>query len=184
MVVAAALSVGALGLVGVGTGATFTDAVHNSQQVTAGTLDVQLAADGATGALSTDGKTFTFPAAGPVTSDWTSGPQALFINNMGTIPAKAITLSASETHNADSQSASLLSEMWVKIYSWSAPNTPVLVVDEPLSTLLSHPIAISGAIPAPGQDWFSTEFHAPAAGFTNPSEGGVVTPSVTVSYEG
>jgi len=49
---AGALGVAALGLVGVGAGATFTDSVHAQQVIKTGTLDLGISDDGATFASS------------------------------------------------------------------------------------------------------------------------------------
>lgn len=183
--IVAFLGVAFLGIagVGVGAGATFTDAVNATQTITAGTLDMTVAGpEGST----TDGKTVTLASVGPVSSTFTTGAQLVTTTNSGNIVANAIRLSASDVND----NATLRSELYVRIDSWSGPNmtgTKSLVYDGTLVNLESHPITIMGPIAAGATDPFEVTFYAgsgSAPSLTNPAMGGVVTPTITVSYTG
>jgi len=169
--------------VGIGAGATFTDAVNATQSITAGTLNMTVA--GPTGS-TTNGKTVTLAAVGPVASTFTTGPQRVVTTNSGNITASAILLSASDTNN----NGTFQSELYVRIESWAGPNmsgAKVVVYDGTLAYMESHPMAIQGPI-LPGQtDPFDVTYYAgsgSAASLSNLAQGGVVFPTITVSYQG
>ena len=181
---AAALAVAGLGLVAAGAGAQFTDAVTVQQHITAGTIDVKLSSNNPSVALSNDGKTATFADLGPTQSTFSSGPIATTITNAGTATASAIVLSASDLVGAGANNAALASQLCVRIVS---PVGGGEAYNGPLSGLQNSPLSIQGDIPAGGTDSFTTEFYAGSNGcasLTNAAQGGVVTPSVTVSYVG
>jgi predicted ribosomally synthesized peptide with SipW-like signal peptide len=189
--IAGTLGVAALGLVGVGTGATFTDAVNTTQQVTAGTINVQLSSTDSSVAISNDGKTATFADLGPTQSVFSSGNVPTVITNNGTASANAIQLSASSVYDhTNAASTALHSQMCVQVIS---PISGATAYDGPLTGLENNPLALVGPIPAGQTDSFTTRFYAggPDAGpgcatdgLTNAAEGGVVTPKVTVTYNG
>ena len=181
---AGALGVAALGLVGVGTGASFTDAVHTTQKVTAGTLDMRLSstADGAS--ISNDGKTVSFKDLGPTQSTFSSGAQPATIKNVGNIDANAILLSADDARDSNAASNALRDELWVRIIS---PIGGGVAYDGTLANLEAHPLQLTGPVPPQGTDSFTTEFYAGsgnAPSLDNAAEGGVVTPTITVTYSG
>ena len=169
--------------VGIGAGATFTDAVNATQSITAGTLNMTVS--GPTGS-TTNGKTVTLAAVGPVASTFSTGPQLVTTTNSGDITASAILLSASDTNN----NATFKSELYVRISSWSGPNmtgSEVVVYDGTLANMEANPISIMGPI-LPGQtDPFNVTYYAgsgAAASLSNGAMGGVVIPTITVSYQG
>lgn len=182
------LTVGALGvasfaLIGAGATATFNDAVHADQSITAGTLNMTVR--GPAGSTS-DGKTVTLAPVGPVSSTFSTGPERVLALNSGNIGAHAVKLSASATGNQ----ASLHREMFVKIVKWSGANgtgTNTVVYNNTLTFLEDNPISITGPVIAPtGFDQFDVTFYAGSEGapsLTNPSQGGVVVPTITVDFE-
>lgn len=177
--------VAALALIGAGAGATFTDSVNAQQQVTAGTLSMTVA--GPAGHSSTDGKTVTLDPVGPTQSTFSTGQQLITTTNSGDITASAITLSLDASNN---NNAALLSQVYVKIESWSAPNqggSLSTAYDGPLSGLAGHPMAIMGDVPAGATDPFYVTFYAgsgSAPSLTNAVMGSYVVPRVTVAYNG
>jgi hypothetical protein len=78
---AAALTVGALGLVGIGAGASFTDAVTADQKIATGT--VNLAVSSSTGTVNADKLTCTAAADKPSTGSTTCDVK---LTNTGTLP--------------------------------------------------------------------------------------------------
>lgn len=183
-------------LVGAGAGATFSDSVHATQRITAGTLNMTV--QGPDGS-STDGKTVTFADTAPEQSTFTTGPQLVTTTNSGNITAQALRLSATDVSN----NAALHDSLYVEIDSFAAPNgtgTPVVVYNGLLSALESSPISIQGPI-APNQtDPFYVTYYAGnngansdgatgnnldnAPSLENAAEGGVVIPKITVEYTG
>ena len=95
---AGAIGVAAFALIGAGASATFTDAVHADQSITAGTLNMTVT--GPSGS-TVSGKTVTFAPLAHVSSTFTTGAQLVTTTNSGNIVATAIKLSASDwTDNA------------------------------------------------------------------------------------
>lgn len=195
----AGMGLAGLCLIGAGAGATFTDAVHAGQTVTAGTLN--LTVTGPAGS-TTNGKTVTLAPTAPEGSTFTTGPQLVTTTNSGNIVANSIQLSASDNHNNNA----LQSELYVEIDSWSSPNqTGSLEVayNGPLSGLENAPITIQGPVPAGATDPFYVTFYAgdngantdnaqaangnstdTAPSLTNDAQGGTVIPNITVTYQG
>jgi len=163
--------VASLSLLGLGAGASFTDAVAATQQVTAGTMNMGIAEAGGA-------KSWTLPAAGPEASTFTTGQELVTTTNYGNIPANAIHLAVTETSN----NAALLAGLNIKIESWTAPNmggSLVLVYSGPLTAFPGF--NLTGPV-APGQtDPFYVTFSA--TDLPSAAQGGVVTPTVTVTYE-
>lgn len=195
---AALVGLGALGVavVGVGAGATFTDAVNATQSITAGTMNMTVI--GPAGS-TTDGKTVTLAALPATGSTFTTGPQKVITTNSGNVTANALTLSASDVNN----NATLKGELFVEIDSWSGPNetgTLTVAYNGPLSGLEGSPLSIAGPI-TPGQtDPFNVTFYAGTNGanadgasgsnldnspsLSSAAQGGTVIPTITVTYTG
>jgi predicted ribosomally synthesized peptide with SipW-like signal peptide len=180
---AGALGVAALGLVGVGTGASFTDAVHTTQKVTAGTLDMRLSTTAAGASISNDGKTVSFKDLGPTQSTFSSGLQPATITNAGNIDANAIQLSAADVRGSNAASDALRNELYVRIIS---PIGGGVAYEGTLTNLEANPVTLTGPVPPQGTDSFTTEFYAGngVPSLDNAAEGGVVTPTITVTYSG
>lgn len=185
-----------LSLIGVGAGASFTDAVAATQTVNAGTLTLGIEQAGGQ-------HSYTLPATAPEGSTFTTGPQLVTTHNYGTVTANAILLSASSTNT----NQSLHDALYVEIDSYTAPDmggTKVVAYNGPLSGLEANPQALTGPV-APGQtDPFYVTYYAGtngpnASGASNvgfgsdvdnstdlptTAQGGSVTPTITVTYSG
>lgn len=183
-------------LVGLGAGASFTDAVAATQTVTAGQMNLGIEQAGGQ-------KSYTLPSTPAEGSTFTTGPQLVTTHNYGNITANAILLSLADTNT----NAAMKAETNVEIDSWTAPNqggTLVVAYNGPLSGLEANPQALSGPV-APGQtDPFYVTFYAGtngansdgaadvgfgsnldnAAALDSAAQGGSVTPTVTVTYSG
>jgi len=182
--VVAAVAAAGFGLIGAGAGATFTDAVTTTQKVTAGSIDVQLTSSDESVSISSDGKTASFADLGPTQSTFSSGAVPTTITNRGTATASAIVLSVADVHAGDAASRALASQICVKVVS---PIGGQVAYDGKLSGLQDNPLQLSGPVGPGATDSFTTEFYAGSgqcASLTNAAEGGVVNPSVTVSYVG
>src|SRR6476469_2077167 len=186
LAMAGALGLASLGLIGAGAGATFTDAVNVQQKITAGTIDMQLTSPNSTVSFSSNGKTATFANLGPTNSTFTSGEVPTTITNHGTVTANAIQLSASDSRGTDPASNALAGQMCVRIVS------PIVnggvAYEGSLTYLEAHPVQIEGPVAGNGgTDSCTTEFDAGSracASLDNAAQGGVVTPKITVSYQG
>ena len=173
-----ALGVAALALIGTGAGATFSDAVHATQSVKAGTLNMTVSSAASGASISTDRKTVTFAAVGPVGSSFTTGPQLVTATNSGDITARAITLRAADTNT----NATLKGQLYVTITS-----SGQVAYDGLLAGLESSPINIQGDVAPGATDPFDVTFYAgqgSTPSLTNGSQGGSVTPTITVDYQG
>jgi predicted ribosomally synthesized peptide with SipW-like signal peptide len=136
-----------LGLMGAGAHATFTDSVHSTQTIGAGTLDVQL--ESHDGVVDPTGKTVTYAYAGPVGSTFNSGEHGADIVNKGDIAASAIVLTAGDRNDGSPASLALRNQLWVKVTSNDPVTGPNTVIDEPLTALEASGQAVAGTI-APG----------------------------------
>ncbi|HET7658844.1 MAG TPA: hypothetical protein VFK66_00550 [Oryzihumus sp.] len=186
LAMAGALGLASLGLIGAGAGATFTDAVASTQQITAGRINVQASTNAAGATTSSDGKAITFGAFGPTNSTFSNGAPKVSVTNTGTVQADAIWLRASDTRGADPASDALAGQMCVAIMS---PDGGVNkdVYRGTLANFEAHPVQVAGPLPVGGHDEWTTEFYAGSNGcdsLTNAAEGGTVTPTITVSYQG
>ena len=87
-----ALGVAAFALIGAGATATFTDGVQAQQSITAGTMNMTISSTAPGAWRTTDGKTLTLAAYGPVSSTFTTGPQTVIVSNNSNIDAKMVKL--------------------------------------------------------------------------------------------
>jgi hypothetical protein len=110
-----AVSVAGLALVGTGAGATFSDSVHETQSLEAGTMNMQI--DGPGHDVSADGKTITLPTFGPTGSTFESTKQVVTITNSGNIPARAASIQMSESHAGNANDNALFAQTNVCIMS-------------------------------------------------------------------
>ena len=199
LVVAIAGGAAALSLIGVGAGATFTDAVAATQSVNAGTMNLGI--DQAGGA-----KSYTLPSTAPVGSTFTTGPQLVTTRNNGNITVNSVKLSASDVNN----NTALHDAVYVEIDSYTAPNfggQKVVAYNGPLSGLEASGQDIAGPV-LPGQtDPFYVTFYAgtnganaggatdvgygndldngaDTAGLPSAAQGGTLIPTITVTYNG
>jgi predicted ribosomally synthesized peptide with SipW-like signal peptide len=182
-VAAAMIAVGGLALVGVGTGAVFTDSVSAQQQIDVGHIDVRVApANPNDGSASWDGKTVTFNTFGPTGSSFHTTQVNTVITNHGTVKADAIWLKASAVlgPNAAASNA-VLDKLHVTITSQNAT-----IYNGLLSALIANPMQVQGPLDLDGNDNFTTEYYVPAGldSLDSSAQDGTVTPKVTVEYVG
>lgn len=202
-----AMGTAGLGLIGAGAHAVFTQNTASSQTITAGTMSVNLSG----GATGNGTPNMTLAPLGPVGSSFVSTPTLITITNSGNIPVSEVALKVSDTNNnATLQSETNVcfysdGELLV--------NEPLTTVEGYGSAVVGGSIAAgatdtytavfyAGATDAncgayftgfSGGSYTTNELYtgapafganATAATLTNPAEGGVITPSVTLSYTG
>jgi len=116
VVTLAALSTASVALIGVGASATFTDTVTTTGKITAGTLDLGIAAfDGGRFAnpsgTTTAGDDVNFGDVGPVTSNYTQY-YTFRITNNGTLPVPAgkLAFTLSQTNGGTAKDLALIEQ--------------------------------------------------------------------------
>jgi hypothetical protein len=148
------------------------------------------------GSTSGDGKTLTFPDADPVGSSFASAAHDITITNVGTVAASEVLLGASHTTPGGARDQALLNEMYVCVYSPPSTNGGPggVVFNGPFTALESGGQQIAGHVPPGETDAYTAEFYAgnvttscgasSAPSLDNDAQGGVVSPSIDISYEG
>lgn len=176
-----ALGVAAFALIGAGATATFSDSARATQAITAGTMNMTIDSQEPGALQTTDGKTVTLKAYGPVGSEFTTGPQKVTVTNDSNIDAKMVRLEVT----APTSNAELRDSLYVKIQS---PGVRSPLYDGRLVELQSSVSQfITGQPLAHGESMSAiVTFYA---GDTKPSlpngaQGGVVVPTFTVHYTG
>jgi predicted ribosomally synthesized peptide with SipW-like signal peptide len=206
MAMIGAMSIAGVGLVGVGAHATFTDAVSSQQQVTAGTLNLELSAPGASG-NGTVGNPLVLPNCGPVNSTFDCGPVTVTITNYGNVsPTMFMSYAFAGAGGSSSADTALASETYLCMTSDGN------VVENSLLSSLSLLGPTPYTVPAAngGTDSYTVEYYAgptqdtlcgthgnlsygmpssptpnPAAlSLNNDAEGGVITPTITYTMSG
>ena len=212
---AALLLVGALGVatIGVGAGASFTDAVHSTQVITAGTMNVTISGPAGT---RTDGKTVTLPAPAPVGSTFETNLITLTVKNSGDVPIHATKISMGESHDTgNAHSNALADQLNVCIQSTDSSGGPWTEGNGPLKAAVALGVVQNPTLLNPGDTLtVSMTFYAgkdsancrhihsdgtnttaawdaylggpytrPAA-LTDAAQGGVVVPTLTFAFEG
>jgi len=195
----ALVGVGVLGIaaVGVGVGATFTDATHSLQTINTGSIDMTLSSDYAGVTTSADGKTLTLPASGLYGSTFKTALVPITMTNNGTSTAKRTSIDVSTTLKTGSLAdGELRDQMYVCIVS-PADNTGKVIYDGLVKNVGLR--TLTGGILPKATDTYSAEFYAGQqatactgkdgavtpvlTGLDNKAQGGSVTPSVTVNFE-
>jgi hypothetical protein len=211
----ALLTVGVLGVatVGVGAGATFTQAVRSTQTITAGTMNVTVSGPGS---VSSDGKSITLPAPAAVGSTFETARQVVTVTNNGNIPVHSVRIGMTESHNLGSAASNALAaQMNVCIQSTDYSGGPWTEGNGPLAAAVALGVDQNPVVLNPGQSLtFWATFYAgkdssncsathsdgtntraawngylggayttPAA-LTDAAQGGVVTPTLVFSFEG
>lgn len=176
-----------LAVVGLGAGATFTDATHSVQKVQAGTLNMTL--NSPDGTQSADGKTLTLREADPVGSSFATAPYEITITNSGTIAASEVHLGASDTTPGHGNDAALRNQMYVCVFS-----SGQTAFNGKLTDLEANGLTIQGTVAPGGTDSYTAEYYAGTAttkcgasaapSLDNAAQGGLVTPSIDLGYEG
>lgn len=161
---AGAVGVAALALIGTGAGATFTDAVHANQSVTAGTMNIQITAGGN---ISADHKSVQLAPVGPTGSTFASTPQVVTVKNNGNIPATYDSFQMSDSHVGTANNNALFAQTNVCIKSTDPVGTggdgPWVEGNGPLGTAvaLNPTVKENPLVLQPGDTMtFSVQFYA------------------------
>ena len=174
-----ALGVAAFALIGSGATATFSDSVRTSQALTAGTMNMTINSPGDGARQSTDGRTVTLKAYGPVGSTFSTGPQTVIVTNDSNIDAAMVRLRVT----APTSNTELRKSLYVKI-----DMAGTAVYDGLLTGLQSAANgAINGQPLKAGQTMTAdVTFYAggTAPSLPNGAQGGVVVPTFTIHYTG
>ena len=147
---AGAVGVAALALIGTGAGASFTDAVHATQTITAGTMNVQVTA--AAGTVSADGKSVTLPAFGPTGSTFETS-NTITVKNNGHMPATFDSFQMTEPSSGNANDNSLFTQTNVCIRStdpssvvtpgnWTEGNGPLATAVALNPTVKENPVVL------------------------------------------
>ena len=190
LVIGASIAVAALGLVGAGTGATFTDSVFSSHRVQVGTFGVRIdpvAGDGA----NTDAHHVTLNQIGPVASTFQSAKNELLVTNTGEVVAHTYALKLTDV-NDDAN----LRNIHIKVTSYAPtastpPGSPDILFDGTIAAFEALPdgIIVNGDLTPAGTaqdfDKYGVEFYTPS-GFSlgNDDEGHAIVPTLEVQYVG
>ena len=188
LVVGASIAVAALGLVGAGAGATFTDSVFASQKVQVGTFGVRIdpvASDG----FNTDDHHVTLNQVGPLASTFHTGRSQVKVTNTGNVVAHTYRLSLDyATDDAN------LSNVWIKLTSYSPTastpgNSEDTIFEGSIADFKAHPVTVVGDLTPAGtaQDYdaYNVEFYTPASfSLDNGDEGKSITPTIEAQYVG
>jgi predicted ribosomally synthesized peptide with SipW-like signal peptide len=185
IVLVGVMGAAALGLVGVGTGASFTDAVGVTQKVTAGHINMQVA--GPIGS-KVNGKTVSLEDTKPLGSTFKTGPQNVTIINAGNISVTAWKLSFDYAVNGDATaSAALASQMYAKVTSQDPAQGAQVLFEGKVSELKGKTLAVTGPLAPGATDNVAVEFYAGEYGVAPleaDAQNGQITPTVTVDYVG
>lgn len=188
--------VAGLGLIGVGSHAVFTQNTTSNHPVSAGTMNVVISQGPATGS---SGPSLTLTAVGPVGSTFTTGDQTITITNLGNIPVSEITATPGDSFAANAANSALAAQVYLCEVSSSQ-----VIYNGPLATAPAQGIAGSlapnatdsysvniyagnahtacGAVTTPGATAVAGTSTSPS--LTNTAQGGVISPTLTVSYTG
>ena len=187
-----------LGLIGVGSHAAFTQNTASDQQVTAGTMKVVLSQGAAT---DSSGPTLTLPAAGPESSSFSTGDTLLTITNKGNVAINAIENTINDNATLSGANKYLHNEVFV-----CEASDGNVIYNGPLSAAPIN-IPVAGGIAPGATDTYSVNIYAGtdqltacganvtgqntpsapaanpnAASLNNDAQGGVIDPSVTLTY--
>jgi predicted ribosomally synthesized peptide with SipW-like signal peptide len=198
------LGVASIALIGAGASAVFTQNTVSSQQITAGTMNVVLSASGATGNGTS---AITFANLAPVNSSFTTGDEVVTITNDSNIPVTEIEATPGDSFDSSGGSTSANSLFAGEAYLCEVSSGEVIY-----NGLLSAAPAqsIAGTLAVGGTDNYTMNIYAgstaltacgavtsagstaPAGDAANPAavslaqgaQGGVINPSMTVTYNG
>lgn len=203
------LGVAGLALIGAGATATFTQNTTSSQKITAGSMNVTLSAPGASG---NNTSSIALADVGPVNSTFTTPPTVVTITNNGNLPVTEIALQVGDTNNNGtlqgeawacfySDGQLLVNEPLTTVEGYGAATVGGAIAPGATDTYTFIVYAGSidngcgatftgfsggaytgnepytGAAPTLGAN-------ASATDLTNPAQGGVLTPTLTVTYQG
>lgn len=205
-----ALGVAAIALIGAGAAATFTSNTTSQQQITAGTMNVVLSATGAKAGNNTPN--LTLADVGPVGSTFSTTPTLVTITNKGNIPVTEVTLKLTDTNNNStlrsevwacfySDAEVLFNEPLTTVEGYGAAQVAGNIAPGATDTYTvifyagqvdnGCGAAFTGFSSGAYTTYESYSGSAPvlgsnsgAASLTNPAEGGVITPMLTLGYQG
>jgi|GEM_PF-3020194 len=197
----ALVGVGVLGIaaVGVGVGATFTDATHSLQTINTGSIDMRLYSL-ATGVSGSGTKTLNLPDSGLYGSTFKTDLVPITMKNIGSGTAKKTTIQVTGNLTSTSSSADveLRNQMYVCILSPADTATvPGTLVYDGLVKNIGL-TDLTGTVGPDASDTYSAEFYAGAqptacsgkpgeavpvlTGLNDDAKGGSFTPNVTVNF--
>lgn len=186
--------VAGLGLIGVGAHATFTQNTASDQQITAGTMKVVLSVGPAT---SSSGPTVTLSPVGPVGSSFTTGDQTLTITNESNIPVSEIESTPGDSFASGAANQALDAEAYLcevssgeVIYNGPLHSAPAQAIAGTLAPNATDSYTVNvyagnentacGAVTTVGATATAGQSTAPS--LNNDAQGGVIDPTLTVSY--
>ena len=188
LIIGGSIAVAALGLVGAGAGATFTDSVFASQKVQVGTLGVRIDPVGTDG-YNLDDKHVRLNDVGPTASSFHSEPMQVKITNTGNVVAHTYRLSLTQVNDD-----AALTGLKVKVTSYSPtastpPSTPVTVFDGTIAAFQANPVLVVGDLQPAGDpgdfDKLNIEFYTPdGTSLENSDMGKSITTTIETEYVG
>jgi predicted ribosomally synthesized peptide with SipW-like signal peptide len=197
------LSVASIALIGAGASAIFTQNTVSSQQITAGTMNVQLSTTVSGAGLSANGQVLTFAALSGVGSSFTTGDQTVVITNYSTFPVSEITSTPGDSYDSSGGPGSANSLFAGEAYLCEVSSGEV-IYNGLLSAAPAQPIngtlapgatdnytinvyagsetTACGAVTSVGATAVSGLSTAPT--LVQDAQGGVIDPTMTISYTG
>jgi hypothetical protein len=140
------------------------------------------------GTVDRTGRVVTFPGFTAAASTFDSGSESFTVTNNGTRTGGSVLLSAADLRDVRSSSAAALrNQLFVRVNGSDPSGAPLY--EGRWTDLEAHPVRLSGVI-GPGQSArYSIRFfagsgpgHAPAPSLTNATQGGAMTPVLSVMY--
>jgi hypothetical protein len=198
--VVALIGVGILGIacVGLGAGATFTDATHSLQTISSGTIDVTL--DGGAYSTGNGSKTITFADFLLNGSSFKTALMPITMKNNGTIAANYVYFNITTQLPAVASAADTALRDQLNVCIWSPTDTSgSMMFDGPVSAFDASPGGkgldlTGGSLQPQATDSYSVEFYAGnvstkcgQSGYgalSQDAQGGSVATSVDITYEG
>lgn len=186
--------VAGLGLVGVGSHAAFTQNTTSDQQIQAGTMKVVLSEGPAN---SSSGPTLTLSSVGPTGSSFTTGDHTITITNESNIPVNEIMATPGDNVAAGAANTALAGEAYLcevssgeVIYNGPLHAAPAQQIAGTLAATATDNYTVNvyagtettacGSVTSAGATAVSGPSTAPS--LSNDAEGGVIDPTLTVSY--
>jgi hypothetical protein len=179
ILLAGAVGVSALALIGTGAGATFTDSVDATQTITIGAMRLQVTSP--TGIVSADGRTVTMPAVGPVGSIFETKNSVITIKNVGDLPVKPMSFQMRETHAENDASRALVNQVNVCIKASDMYGGTFIQGNGPLMNGVkqaTNATRFLSPLPVGASMTYSVDFYAGLDSYSTLGAGQVVTPHI------
>ena len=205
LLVSSVIAVAGLGLIGVGSNAVFTQNTVSSQQITAGAMKVVIYEGNNEPANA--GANVVMAAVGPTNSTFTTGDKKVTIHNVGNIDVQEIKLTpaTNTTGGSNPETLALAAQVSLCMVSLNSSNVGVVIYNGLLSA--TQPQSITGTLGVNATDNYTATYYAGdvttpcgivtggtnalavsgtsySPSLTNFAQGGVITPTMTVSYTG